>query len=148
MGQLKNKRTMILLVVTILASLVLGYDLLFGKKGPRPGKKSSNVPTVAEVLAARPSPSRSPGMPAGTPTRRLAPPPPRTNPGGGTRLPSRRAGSPPPPKPSSSSPDLRSRESSGGPKAIGPWSTTRWYGLATRWMGPALCELPRRASRY
>lgn len=82
MEQLKNKRTLILLAVTILAALVLGYNLLFGKKGPRPGKKSSNVPTVAEVLAARPSPSRSPGMPAGTPTRRLAPPPPPNQPWG------------------------------------------------------------------
>lgn len=82
MEQLKNKRTLIILGVTILAALVLGYDLLFSQKGPRPAKKSSKVPTVAEVLAARPPPSTSPGVPAGTPTRRLAPPPPPNQPWG------------------------------------------------------------------
>ncbi len=82
MEQLKNKRTLILLAVTILAALVLGYNLLFSQKGPRRVKKSTKVPTVAEVLAAAPTPSTSPAVPAGTPTRRLAPPPPPEQPWG------------------------------------------------------------------
>ena len=69
MGQFKNKRLMIIVAVTLVASGLLAYDLLSsGKARKRPAASSSRRVT---------SPQTAPpvAVPATTPRRRLAAPP-------------------------------------------------------------------------
>jgi hypothetical protein len=71
----KNKRTLILLGLTIAASIYLVVDLFFLGKAPRSSRKASDRPAAARAVDG-PTVPKPPAVPAATPTRRLAPPPP------------------------------------------------------------------------
>ncbi len=94
MSQALNRRTMILLGLTIVAGVYLIFDLTSSSKAPRPPRKAPPAPpAVARALEAVPTPT--PGAtPTASPGRRLAPPPPPDQPWGrdpfaidGNRLP-------------------------------------------------------------
>ncbi len=77
-----NRRSMMLLGVTILAAVVLVFDQMSGSKAPRSSGKAPDAPAVASVPAAPTAPSAptvpaAPAtVPAATAAPRLAPPPP------------------------------------------------------------------------
>ncbi len=79
MSQHMTKRTMILLGLTVAASIFLLVDFLWLSKKPQSPRKSANPPAVSRSLEAKPSPKPS-AAPAATPRRRLAPPPPPNQP--------------------------------------------------------------------
>jgi hypothetical protein len=79
-----NKRTMILLGVTILAAVILLFDQMSGKP-KRPSAPSAPSPPSAPAAApsAAPSAPAAPGViPTATAALRLAPPPPPNQPWG------------------------------------------------------------------
>jgi len=92
MKQQMNRRTQILLGVTILAAVILVFDQMSGRKAPRSSPKAPDAPAVASVPGPNPSPTPSaapapaPAAPAAVPTAtaapRLAPPPPPDQPWG------------------------------------------------------------------
>ena len=91
MKQQMNRRTQILLGVTILAAVILVFDQMSGRKAPRSAGKAPDAPAVASVPGPTPPPSPSaapaaPTAPAAVPTAtaapRLAPPPPPDQPWG------------------------------------------------------------------
>lgn len=77
-----NRRTMILLGLTLAAGAVLLHDVFFSGKAPRPARKAPEPPAVvARALKAARTPT--PGAPPTvTPGLRLAPPPPPDQPWG------------------------------------------------------------------
>lgn len=84
MKQQMNRRTQILLAVTILAAVILVFDQMSGRKAPRSAGKAPDAPAVASVPGPTPPPTPSPApaaptAPAAVPTAtaapRLAPPP-------------------------------------------------------------------------
>ncbi|KRT68939.1 MAG: hypothetical protein XU15_C0015G0070 [candidate division NC10 bacterium CSP1-5] len=88
MKQQMNRRSKILLVVTILAAVILVLDQMSGSKAPRSSGKAPDAPAVASVPGPTPPPTPSavPAAPAAVPTAtaapRLAPPPPPDQPWG------------------------------------------------------------------
>jgi len=91
MKQQMNRRSQILLAVTILAAVILVFDQMSGRKAPRSAGKAPDAPAVASVPGPTPPPSPSaapaaPTAPAAVPTAtaapRLAPPPPPDQPWG------------------------------------------------------------------
>jgi len=91
MKQQMNRRSKILLAVTILAAVILVFDQMSGRKAPRSAGKAPDAPAVASVPGPTPPPSPSaapaaPTAPAAVPTAtaapRLAPPPPPDQPWG------------------------------------------------------------------
>ncbi len=76
-----NRRTMILVGLTLLASAFLVYDFTTSGKASRPRRTATNSPEVARALeaAASAKPAAAPAAPSG---RRLAPPPPPDTPWG------------------------------------------------------------------
>jgi len=92
MKQQMNRRTQILLGITILAAVILVFDQMSGRKAPRSSPKAPDAPAVASVPGPNPSPTPSaapapaPAAPAAVPTAtaapRLAPPPPPDQPWG------------------------------------------------------------------
>ena len=89
MKQQMNRRTQILLGVTILAAVILVFDQMSGRKAPRSASRAPDAPAIASVPAApAPAPSAPsvPTAPAAVPTAtaapRLAPPPPPDQPWG------------------------------------------------------------------
>jgi len=88
MKQQMNRRTQILLGVTILAAVILVFDQMSGRKAPRSAGRAPDAPAVASVPAAPAAPTApsAPAAPAAVPTAtaapRLAPPPPPDQPWG------------------------------------------------------------------
>lgn len=88
MKQQMNRRSKILLAVTILAAVILAFDQMSGRKAPRSSGKAPDAPAVASVPGPTPPPTPSavPAAPAAVPTAtaapRLAPPPPPDQPWG------------------------------------------------------------------
>ena len=88
MKQQMNRRSKILLAVTILAAVILVFDQMSGSKAPRSSGKAPDAPAVASVPGPTPPPTPSavPAAPAAVPTAtaapRLAPPPPPDQPWG------------------------------------------------------------------
>jgi len=98
MKQQMNRRTQILLGVTILAAVILVFDQMSGRKAPRSSPKAPDAPAVASVPGPNPSPTPSAAPapapaappvpaapatgPAATADPRLAPPPPPDQPWG------------------------------------------------------------------
>jgi hypothetical protein len=93
MKQQMNRRSQILLAVTILAAVILAFDQMSGRKAPRSSGKAPDAPAVASVPAAPAVPTApsapaasAPAAPAAVPTAtaapRLAPPPPPDQPWG------------------------------------------------------------------
>ena len=88
MKQQMNRRTQILLGVTILAAVILAFDQMSGRKAPRSSGKAPDAPAVASVPGPTPppTPSAAPAAPATVPAAtaapRLAPPPPPDQPWG------------------------------------------------------------------
>ena len=86
MKQQMNRRSKILLVVTILAAVILVLDQMSGSKAPRSAGKAPDAPAVASVPGPTPPPTPSavPAAPTAVPTAapRLAPPPPPDQPWG------------------------------------------------------------------
>ena len=91
MKQQMNRRSQILLAVTILAAVILVFDQMSGRKAPRSAGKAPDAPAVASVPGPTPppSPSAAPAaptapavVPAATAAPRLAPPPPPDQPWG------------------------------------------------------------------
>jgi hypothetical protein len=91
MKQQMNRRTQILLGVTILAAVILVFDQMSGRKAPRSSGKAPDAPAVASVPGPTPppTPSAAPAaptapavVPAATAAPRLAPPPPPDQPWG------------------------------------------------------------------
>ena len=86
MKQQMNRRSKILLVVTILAAVILVLDQMSGSKAPRSSGKAPDAPAVASVPGPTPPPTPSavPAAPTAVPTAapRLAPPPPPDQPWG------------------------------------------------------------------
>ena len=88
MKQQMNRRTQILLGVTILAAVILVFDQMSGRKAPRSAGKAPDAPAVASVPGPNPPPTPSavPAAPAAVPTAtaapHLAPPPPPDQPWG------------------------------------------------------------------
>lgn len=76
-----NRRTIILVGLTLLASAYLLYDFTMSGKPSRPRPKATNSPEVARALekVSAAKPAAAPGAPSG---RRLAPPPPPDTPWG------------------------------------------------------------------
>ncbi|MGH7474205.1 MAG: hypothetical protein ACREJW_09700 [Candidatus Methylomirabilales bacterium] len=85
MKQQMNRRSQILLGVTILAAVILAFDQMSGRKAPRSSGKAPDAPAVASVPGPNPPPAPS-AAPAAVPTApaapRLAPPPPPDQPWG------------------------------------------------------------------
>jgi len=71
MGHFKNKRLMILVGVTLVASVLLLYDHFLSGGAPR----SSTVSSSPRVPSPQPAPPPAAAVPATTARRRLAPPP-------------------------------------------------------------------------
>lgn len=91
MKQQMNRRSQILLAVTILAAVILAFDQMSGRKAPRSSGKAPDAPAVASVPGPTPppTPSAAPAaptapavVPAATAAPRLAPPPPPDQPWG------------------------------------------------------------------
>jgi len=91
MKQQMNRRSKILLAVTILAAVILVFDQMSGRKAPRSSGKAPDAPAVASVPGPTPPPTPSPApaaptapavVPAATAAPRLAPPPPPDQPWG------------------------------------------------------------------
>ncbi|MGH7405271.1 MAG: hypothetical protein ACREJA_05280 [Candidatus Methylomirabilales bacterium] len=90
MKQQMNRRSKILLGVTIFAAVILVFDQMSGRKAPRSAGKALDAPAVASVPAAPTAPSALtappvPAAPATVPTAaapRLASPPPPDQPWG------------------------------------------------------------------
>ena len=88
MKQQMNRRSKILLGVTILAAVILAFDQMSGRKAPRSAGRAPDAPAVASVPGPTPSPtpSAAPAAPAAVPAAtaapRLAPPPPPDQPWG------------------------------------------------------------------
>jgi len=94
MKQQMNRRTQILLGITILAAVILVFDQMSGRKAPRSSPKAPDAPAVASVPGPNPSPTPSAApaaptvpaapaaVPAATAAPRLAPPPPPDQPWG------------------------------------------------------------------
>ena len=86
MKQQMNRRSKILLAVTILAAVILVLDQMSGSKAPRSSGKAPDAPAVASVPGPTPPPTPSavPAAPTAVPTAapRLAPPPPPDQPWG------------------------------------------------------------------
>jgi hypothetical protein len=91
MKQQMNRRSKILLAVTVLAAVILAFDQMSGRKAPRSSGKAPDAPAVATVPGPTPPPTPSaapaaPTAPAAVPTAtaapRLAPPPPPDQPWG------------------------------------------------------------------
>jgi hypothetical protein len=87
MSQQLNKRTMILLGLTLVAAAFLGLDYLSGGKKPGPSAKAQDPAVAARLaeaqakLAATPSAPTAP-VAAADPQPRLVPPPPADGPWG------------------------------------------------------------------
>ena len=81
MKQQMNRRSKILLVVTILAAVILVLDQMSGSKAPRSSGKAPDAPAVASVPGPTPPPTPS-AVPTATAAPRLAPPPPPDQPWG------------------------------------------------------------------
>lgn len=76
MDQLKNKRTLILLGLTIAALLYLGVDLLWPSKKSRSPRKASDPPAVALAMEkAKAAQQKVAAASTATAGRHLAPPP-------------------------------------------------------------------------
>jgi hypothetical protein len=76
MDQLKNKRTLILLGLTIAALLYLGVDLLWSSKKPRSTRKASDPPAVALAMEkAKAAQQKVAAASTATAGSHLAPPP-------------------------------------------------------------------------
>jgi hypothetical protein len=91
MKQQMNRRSKILLAVTVLAAVILAFDQMSGRKAPRSSGKAPDAPAVASVPGPTPppTPSAAPAaptapavVPAATAAPRLAPPPPPDQPWG------------------------------------------------------------------
>jgi hypothetical protein len=91
MKQQMNRRSQILLAVTVLAAVILAFDQMSGRKAPRSSGKAPDAPAVATVPGPTPppTPSAAPAaptapavVPAATAAPRLAPPPPPDQPWG------------------------------------------------------------------
>jgi hypothetical protein len=91
MKQQMNRRSKILLAVTVLAAVILAFDQMSGRKAPRSSGKAPDAPAVATVPGPTPppTPSAAPAaptapavVPAATAAPRLAPPPPPDQPWG------------------------------------------------------------------
>ena len=76
MKQQMNRRTQILLGVTILAAVILVFDQMSGRTAPRSAGRAPDAPAVASVPAAPAA------VPTATAAPRLAPPPPPDQPWG------------------------------------------------------------------
>jgi hypothetical protein len=91
MKQQMNRRSKILLAVTVLAAVILAFDQMSGRKAPRSSGKAPDAAAVASVPGPTPppTPSAAPAaptapavVPAATAAPRLAPPPPPDQPWG------------------------------------------------------------------
>jgi hypothetical protein len=91
MKQQMNRRSKILLAVTVLAAVILAFDQMSGRKAPRSAGKAPDAAAVASVPGPTPppTPSAAPAaptapavVPAATAAPRLAPPPPPDQPWG------------------------------------------------------------------
>ena len=91
MKQQMNRRSQILLAVTVLAAVILAFDQMSGRKAPRSSGKAPDAPAVASIPGPTPppTPSAAPAaptapavVPAATAAPRLAPPPPPDQPWG------------------------------------------------------------------
>ena len=91
MKQQMNRRSKILLAVTVLAAVILAFDQMSGRKVPRSSGKAPDAPAVASIPGPTPppTPSAAPAaptapavVPAATAAPRLAPPPPPDQPWG------------------------------------------------------------------
>ena len=86
MKQQMNRRSKILLAVTILAAVILVFDQMSGRKAPRSSGAASAPAPSAPTIPAAPTVPTAPTAPAAVPTAtaapRLAPPPPPDQPWG------------------------------------------------------------------
>jgi hypothetical protein len=83
MKEQMNRRTMILLGVTILAAVILVFDQMSGSKPRRPSGAVPAAHTAPTAPATAPSAPSAPGtIPTATAALRLAPPPPPNQPWG------------------------------------------------------------------
>ncbi len=75
MKQQMNRRSMILLAVTILAAVILAFDQMSGSKSPRSSGAAPSAPSAPTAPSAPSVPAAPATVPTATALLRLAPPP-------------------------------------------------------------------------